>query len=117
MSSRLDDAIKSLMRDQPASAISELKECIYEAKANESIFIRHMGELTEHYLKLRASDEITTTEFKHLMEDLLDLNALKYRSLPSELMKRIETLAEKLSNCILDGLIPYLQKTTSGSSD
>ena len=81
MASNINEYLESLLKDTKSFAGDELKKYINDAKDDNRIFIKHIGELTEEFIKMRALGKITNDEFKELMTDLLDLNKIYFLQL------------------------------------
>ncbi len=106
----ISEFIEALLDEGKAFSKDELKALISEAKADNRLFIRHMGELTEEFIKLRALKKITSSEFKELMRDVVNLNKMQYLKLSVEAKLRAEKTAKGLSNLVIDELITLIDK-------
>ncbi|HEB54869.1 MAG TPA: hypothetical protein ENI98_00925 [Gammaproteobacteria bacterium] len=60
----VSEFLKTLLDEGKDFARDELKVLIRDAKSDNQLFIKHMGELTEEFIKLRALNKISNLEFK-----------------------------------------------------
>lgn len=109
-----NELLKSLLKDTSEFAVDELQQLVKEVKSDSSVFIRHIGECTEEFIRMRAQGEIKNDEFKELMEDLLDLDKLQFHKLNVEAKVRAEKITKKITNLVLTRLLPLLLKSASG---
>jgi len=100
--------IDALLKDSKSFAKEELKTLIRQAKADDRIFIRHIGELSEEFIQLRALNQITNSEFEELMRNLLDLKSLQYEKLSISAKARAQRLVNGLSEIILNNLLKII---------
>ena len=101
----ISEFIEALVKEGEEFAKDDLKDLIKEAKGDNRIFIRHMGELAEEFIMLRALNKITNSEFEELMHDIVDLNRMQYRKLSVQAKKRAEKIANGLTDLIINKLI------------
>jgi len=106
--SSISEFLEALLDEGKEFAKDELKSLIKDAKGDSRTFIRHMGELTEEFIKLRALNQITNSEFKELMADVVDLNKMQYHKLSVQAKTRAEKIANGLTDLILDKLLGLL---------
>ena len=110
----IGESLRSLLNDTSEFAGDELEELINKAKLDSSLFIRHIGEFTEEFLRMRAQEEIDNDEFKELMEDLIDLDKIQFHKLSVDGKVRVETIARGVANLVLNKLLPLVIKSASG---
>jgi len=104
----ISEFIEALVDEGKEFAKDELKALIKEAKEDNRTFIRHMGELTEEFIKLRALNNITNSEFEELMNDVVDLNKMQYHKLSVQAKTRAEKIANGLVDLVLDKLLALI---------
>ena len=108
MASNINEYLESLLKDTKSFAGDELKKYINDAKDDNRIFIKHIGELTEEFIKMRALGKITNDEFKELMTDLLDLNKMQFHKLSSDAKVKTQKLVNGISDLVLNKLISLI---------
>jgi len=108
MPSNINEHLDTLLDDTTKFAGSELKEFISDAKDDNQLFIKHIGELTEEFIKMRASGELTNDEFKELMEDLLDLGKIQKHKLSSDAKVRAQKIINGISDLVLNKLLSLI---------
>lgn len=101
----ISEFIEALLDEGKEFAKDELKEVVKEAKADNRTFIRHMGELTEEFIELRALKKITNSEFEELMQDVISLNKMQYHKLSVQAKTRAEKISNSLSDLVIDKLL------------
>ncbi len=106
--SSLSEFLEALIDEGKEFAKDELKDLVKEAKTDNRTFIRHMGELTEEFIKLRALNKITNSEFKELMSDVVDLNKMQFHKLSVQAKTRAEKIANGLVDLVVDKLIAII---------
>lgn len=106
--SDVEKFFRDLLKEITQFTAKELKDLIEEAKADENLFIRHIGELAEEFIRMRANGDITNGEFKELMEDLLDLNKMQYHKLSIAAKSRAQKIVEGMKNIIVDKIFNLL---------
>ena len=106
--SDIGDFLDVLVDDAVDFAKDELENLVKEAKSDSKVFIKHLGELTEEFVKMRALGQINNDEFKELMDDLLDLNKMQYHKLAASSKVRAERIVNGLSNMVIDGLLAVI---------
>lgn len=106
--SSISEFLEALIDEGKEFAKDELKELIKEAKSDGRTFIRHMGELTEEFIKLRALNQITNSEFEEFMKDVVDLNKMQYHKLSVQAKTRAEKIANGLVELVLDKLLAII---------
>ena len=92
----ISEFLESLLGESKEFAKDELKKLIKESKEDNRIFIRHIGELTEEFIKLRALNRINDDEFKDLMKDVLNLNKIQYHKLSVQAKTRAKRIVNGL---------------------
>jgi exopolyphosphatase/pppGpp-phosphohydrolase len=106
--SDIGDFLDVLVDDAADFAKDELENLVKEAKSDSKVFIKHIGELTEEFVKMRALEQINNDELKELMEDLLDLNKMQYHKLAASAKVRAERIVNGISNMVIDGLLAMI---------
>tara|TARA_B110000467_G_C17908437_1_gene258559 strand:+ start:122 stop:445 length:324 start_codon:yes stop_codon:yes gene_type:complete len=106
--SSISEFLEALVDEGKDFAKEELKDLIKEAKGDNRTFIRHMGELTEEFIKLRALNKITNSEFKELMSDIVDLNKMQFHKLSVQAKTRAEKIANGLIDLVVNKLIAII---------
>ena len=106
--SDIGDFLDVLVDDAADFAKDELENLVKEAKSDSKVFIKHIGELTEEFVKMRALGQINNDEFKELMDDLLDLNKMQYHKLAASAKVRAERIVNGISKMVIDGLIAII---------
>lgn len=104
----MGDFLDVLVDDAVDFAKDELENLVKEAKSDSNLFIRHIGELTEEFVKMRALGQINDEEFKELMDDLLDLNKMQYHKLAASSKVRAERIINGLSKMVIDDLLALI---------
>ena len=104
----ISEFIDSLLKDGKTFAKDELKALLTEAKEDNRLFIKHMGELTEEFIKLRALNQITNDEFEELMKDVVDLNKMQFRKLSVAAKARAQKIANGLIDLVLNSLLTLI---------
>lgn len=104
----ISEFIDALIKDGSAFAKDELKALLKEARDDNRLFIRHMGELTEEFIKLRALNQINNSEFEELMKDVVDLNNMQYQKLSAEAKARAQRIATGLTDLVLKSLLALI---------
>lgn len=103
--SGIGEFLDSLLDETSEFARDELKELVKEAKEDDRLFIRHMGELTEEFVKLRALGRLTNEEFEELMEDIVDLDKMQFHKLSVHAKVRAERIASGIRDMVLNSLM------------
>ena len=106
--SDIGDFLDVLVDDAVDFAKDELEDLVKEAKSDSKVFIKHIGELTEEFVKMRALGQINNDEFKELMDDLLDLNKMQYHKLTASAKIRAERIVNGISKMVIDGLLAVI---------
>lgn len=104
----ISEFIDTLVKDGTTFAKDELKALLKEAKDDGRLFIKHMGELTEEFIKLRALNQINNSEFKELMEDVVDLNKMQFQKLSVAAKARAQKIANGLTDLVINSLIALI---------
>lgn len=104
----ISDFIDTLVKDGKQFAKEQLRQLVKEAKDDERTFIRHMGELTEEFIKLRALNQISNAEFKELMTDVVDLQKMQFTKLSVSAQARAQRIADGLRSLVLDSLLKLI---------
>lgn len=106
--SSISEYLEVLVKDGKEFAKDELKDLLKEAKDDNRLFIRHMGELTEEFIKLRALGKIDNEEFKELMEDVVDLGKMQYLKLSVQAKARTQKISNGLIDLVINSLISII---------
>lgn len=104
----ISEFLNSLVDESVDFARDELKALIRDAKSDNRTFIRHIGELTEEFIQLRALGEINNDEFKELMEDLLDLNKMQFHKLSVQAKTRAQRIVDGITDLVLNKLLSLI---------
>jgi len=104
----ISEFIDALVTDGKNFAKDELKALLKEAKEDDRLFIRHMGELTEEFIKLRALNQINNSEFEELMKDVVDLNKMQFQKLSVTAKARAQRIAIGLTNLVINSLLALI---------
>lgn len=104
----ISEFLDTLLDESIDFARDELKDLVKEAKGDNRVFIKHLGDLTEEFIKLRALGQLTNDEFKELMEDVVDLNKMQYRKLSVQAKARAERISNGIRDLILDSLLALI---------
>ena len=104
----ISEFIDTLIKEGKTFAKDELKALLSDAKSDNRLFIKHMGELTEEFIKLRALNQITNSEFKELMEDVVDLNKMQFHKLSAAAKARAQKIANGLTDLVLNSLLALI---------
>jgi vacuolar-type H+-ATPase subunit H len=100
--------LDTLLDESVDFARDELKELIKEAKNDNRVFIKHIGELTEEFIKLRALGQLTNDEFKELMEDVIDLKKMQFHKLSVQAKARAERISNGIRDLVLNSLMSLI---------
>lgn len=111
--SDIGESLRSLLNDASEFSLNELEQLIHEAKSDSCIFIRHIGELTQEFISMRAKGEIDNDEFKELMEDLIDLDKMQFHKLSVDTKARAEKVIRGVAQLVLNKLLPLIIKSAS----
>lgn len=104
----ISEFLDTLLDESADFARDQLKELLDEAKSDNRLFIRHMGEMTEEFIKLRALGQLTNDELKELMEDVVDLNKMQYRKLSVQAKVRADKISNGLKDLVMDSLLSLI---------
>ena len=104
----ISEYLDTLVSDSATFARDDLKKLVRDAKSDNRTFIKHIGELTEEFIQMRALKQLTNSEFKELMEDLLDLNKMQARKLSVQAKARAQGIVDGLRDLVLDKLFSFL---------
>ena len=104
----ISEFLETLLDESKDFARDELKAVIRDAKSDNRLFIKHMGELTEEFIELRALNKISNAEFRDLMKDVVDLNKLQYHKLSVEAKTRAEKISNSLSDLVTNKLLALI---------
>ena len=104
----ISEFLDALLDEGKDFARGELKAVIRDAKSDNRLFIKHMGELTEEFIELRALNKISNLEFKNLMKDVVYLNKLQYHKLSVEAKTRAEKISNSLSDLVTNKLLALI---------
>jgi ElaB/YqjD/DUF883 family membrane-anchored ribosome-binding protein len=108
MPSNINEYLETLLKDSSKFAGDELKNLISEAKDDNRLFIKHIGEMTEDFIKMRALGKITNDELKELMSDLLDLNKMQFYKLSNDAQVRAQKIVNGISELVLNKLLSLI---------
>ena len=106
--SSISEFLDALLDESVDFARDELKELVKEAKNDNRVFIKHIGDLTEEFIKLRALGQLTNDEFKELMEDVVDLNKMQFHKLSVQAKARAERIANGIRDLVIDSLLSLI---------
>ena len=104
----MSEFLDTLLDGSADFARDELKNLIHEAKGDNRVFIQHIGELTEEFIKLRALGQLTNDEFKELMEDVVDLNKMQFHKLSVQAKVRAERISNGVKGLVIDSLLSLI---------
>jgi hypothetical protein len=104
----MSEFLDTLLDDSVDFAKDELKNLINEAKGDNRVFIKHIGDLTEEFIKLRALGQLTNDEFKELMEDVIDLNKMQFHKLSVQAKVRAERISNGIKSLVVDSLLSLI---------
>lgn len=104
----ISEFLDTLLDESVVFARDELKELINEAKNDNRVFIKHIGDLTEEFVKLRALGQLTNDEFKELMEDVVDLNKMQFHKLSVQAKARAERISNGIRDLVLNSLLSII---------
>ncbi|MES2885314.1 MAG: hypothetical protein V4709_10945 [Pseudomonadota bacterium] len=107
-SSNVSEYLETLLGDTQKFAGTELKAFIIEAKSDNRLFIRDIGDWTEELLKQRALGKIDDDEFRELMEDTLDLTKLQFHKLSSDAKVRAQRIVNGIADLVLKRLLALI---------
>jgi hypothetical protein len=101
----ISEFLDTLLKEGTDFARDELKDLLNEAKSDNRLVIKHMGEMTEEFIKLRALGQLTNDELKELMEDVTDLNKMQYRKLSVQAKVRADKISKGFKSLVTDSLL------------
>jgi len=104
----MSEFLDTLLYGSVDFARDELKNLIKEAKGDNRVFIKHIGELTEEFIKLRALGQLTNDELKELMEDVVDLNKMQFHKLSVQAKVRAERISSGVRSLVVDSLLSLI---------
>jgi hypothetical protein len=104
----ISEFIDTLVKDSTTFAREELKALVKDAKEDNRLFIKHMGELTEEFIKLRALNQIDNSEFEELMKDVVNLNKMQFQKLSVAAKARAQRIADGLTDLVLNSLLKLI---------
>lgn len=104
----ISEFLDALLDESADFAKDELKELVKEAKGDNRVFIKHIGDLTEEFIKLRALGQLTNDEFKELMEDVVDLNKMQFHKLSVQAKVRAERISNGIRDLVLNSLLALI---------
>lgn len=104
----ISEFLDALLDETADFAKDELKELVKEAKGDNRVFIKHIGDLTEEFIKLRALGQLTNDEFKELMEDVVDLNKMQFHKLSVQAKVRAERISNGIRDLVLNSLLALI---------
>jgi len=87
---------------------TELKEFVWEAKADHNEFIKKQGAKLERYLAQLSAGKITMAKFKGYMEDIRDLTEIQSLKMRVAAKARAQRLAQGIEKLIINGLMTLL---------
>lgn len=106
--SGISEFLDTLLDETVDFARDELKELVKEAKSDNRVFIKHIGDLSEEFIKLRALGQLTNDEFKELMEDVVDLNKMQFHKLSVQAKARAERISNGIRDLVLNSLMSLI---------
>ncbi len=104
----VSEFLDTLLDESVDFARDELKVLIKEAKDDNRVFIKHIGDLTEEFIKLRALGSLTNDEFKELMDDVVDLNKMQFHKLSVQAKARAERISNGIRDLVLNSLLSLI---------
>ena len=104
----ISSVIDELVADGVQFSKDQLIELIQNGKTDTSELISEMGDMTEKYLRQRIMGEITNSELKELMEDVLDLNEMQYNKLSVEAKVRADNIRDGLRELVVNRLLALI---------
>ena len=104
----ITSVIDELVADGMQFSKDQLIELIQNGKTDTSELISEMGDMTEKYLRQRIMGEITNSELKELMEDVLDLNEMQYNKLSVEAKVRADNIRDGLQELVVNRLLALI---------
>jgi len=104
----MSEFLDTLLDGSVDFARDELKNLINEAKGDNRVFIKHIGELTEEFIKLRALGQLTNDELRELMEDVIDLNKMQFHKLSVQAKVRAERISNGIKSLVVDSLLSLI---------
>lgn len=104
----ISSVIDELVADGVQFSKDQLIELIQNGKTDTSELISEMGDMTEKYLRQRMMGEITNSELKELMEDVLDLNEMQYNKLSVEAKVRADNIRDGLRELVVNRLLALI---------
>ena len=104
----MSEFLDTLLDGSVDFARDELKKLINEAKGDNRVFIKHIGELTEEFIKLRALGQLTNDELRELMEDVIDLNKMQFHKLSVQAKVRAERISNGIKSLVVDSLLSLI---------
>jgi len=104
----ISEFLDTLLDQSVEFARDELKELVKEAKTDNRLFIKHMGDLTEEFIKLRALGQLTNDELKELMADVVDLNKMQFHKLSIQAKVRAERISNGIRDLVLNSLLTLI---------
>ena len=104
----ITSVIDELVADGMQFSKDQLIELIQNGKTDTSELISEMGDMTEKYLRQRMLGEITNSELKELMEDVLDLNEMQYNKLSVEAKVRADKIRDGLQELVVNKLLALI---------
>ena len=104
----INNVIDKLIGESTRFAKDQLKVLIRNGKSDSTELIRDMGEMTEKYIRQRQAGEITNSEFKELMEDVLELNEMQYNKLSVEAKVRTDKIKDGFKDLVVNKLLALI---------
>ena len=104
----ITSVIDELVADGVQFSKDQLIELIQNGKTDTSELISEIGDMTEKYLRQRMMGEITNSELKELMEDVLDLNEMQYNKLSVEAKVRADNIRDGLRELVVNRLLALI---------
>lgn len=104
----ISSVIDELVADGVQFSKDQLIELIQNGKTDTSELISEIGDMTEKYLRQRMMGEITNSELKELMEDVLDLNEMQYNKLSVEAKVRADNIRDGLRELVVNRLLALI---------
>ena len=102
---RLKELLDELLDESEKQIKEQIIDLVKQSKADDEQIIREMGELTEKYIEQRANDDISDSEFKELMDEVLDLDDMQYNKLSAQAKVSADKIRDALKDLVLNKLI------------
>ena len=101
----IKELLDELLDDSEKQIKDQIIDLVNKSKSDAEAIIREMGELTEKYIEQRANDDISDSEFKELMDEVLDLDDMQYNKLSAQAKVAADKIRDGLRDLVLNKLI------------